>query len=119
MDWTDDFKMIMRNPVEPPAIAPEDYREVLLMQLSTDLAGVAMSFSRILKKIWDESRRHGQGSDWVSRHPICRLYGELISHLTQVPQGFTIDDTYDTAYKFCEAEALKTLKEGERAPWRT
>lgn len=118
MDWIDAYKALTHSTVEPPALAPEDYREALLSQSACNLSGIVTSFSRILKKVWDESRRYGQGTDWVNKHPICRLYAEQIIHLTDVPQGFMIDGSYSVAYDFCEQEALKTLKEGERPPWR-
>ena len=73
------------------------WKTALDVQSACNLSGVVHDFSRVVSELWDEANRLGEGTDWVNRHPICRLYAEQIMHLAGGGMGGT--DTYHAAYQ--------------------
>lgn len=79
-------------------ITKDDYQKALDSQSACNLSGIIHSFSDILRRVWEEARHNGKGTDWVNEHPICRLFAEQISHLSK-------ECDYMNAYTFCEEHA--------------
>jgi hypothetical protein len=52
------------------------------VQSACNLSGVIHSFAEVMNVLWDEANKLGEGTEWVNRHPICRLFVEQIMYLT-------------------------------------
>jgi len=88
-------------------VAKKYWNEALHAQKACNLAGIVHSFSDAMKVLCDHAREHGYGTDWINRHPICRLYAEQISHLAGNDTG-----SYITAHD--EAIKQSAEKNGEK-----
>jgi hypothetical protein len=58
------------------------YRNALDVQSTSNLSGVVFQFARDMRRINEEVRASGGGTEQVNRHPVCRLYAEQIAWLT-------------------------------------
>jgi hypothetical protein len=59
-----------------------DYQEAIFVQSACNLIAIINSFNKVLDKIFYEARMNGKGTDWINKHPICRLYAEQIIYLS-------------------------------------
>ena len=57
-----------------------------------------------MKKISEEVRADGGGTEQVNRHPVCRLYAEQIAWLTGAG-GCNDTETYRAAHDACRRKA--------------
>ena len=76
------------------------YRNALDVQSASNLSGVVLQFARDMKRINEEARATGGGTDQVNRHPVCRLYAEQIAWLTGAG-GCADPETYRRAHDAC------------------
>jgi len=75
------------------------FQQAIDAQSACNLSGIVHSFSETLTHIWEDS--DGRGTDWVNKHPICRLYAEQICFLSG--GGATMDgNSYRVAYNQVE-----------------
>lgn len=65
------------------------------VQTACNLSGIARSFAEITAFL----RASGLDTPTTNTHPICRLFAEQISHLTEAGTGDA--STYRTAYDAC------------------
>jgi hypothetical protein len=86
-------------------ITRHDFRHAIFVQSACNLSGVVHSFHETMNRIWDEAIANGKGTDWVNKHPICRLYAEQIAHLSGagVPHDY---ESWEEATNECEREAV-------------
>ena len=64
-----------------------DYQQALDAQSACNLSGIVRTFSEVTRRIWDEVRANGGGTDDVNKHPICRMYAEQIAYLSGASFG--------------------------------
>ena len=76
------------------------YRNALDVQSASNLSGVVLQFARDMKRISEEVRASGGGTEQANRHPVCRLYAEQIAWLTG-GGGCANPETYRTAHDAC------------------
>jgi len=57
------------------------FQQALDSQSTCNLSGIVNSLNETMTHIWEEARANGHGTEWVNKHPICRLYAEQISFL--------------------------------------
>jgi len=82
-------------------LTKKHFQQALDVQFACNLSGIVQSFSKTLDHIWEEARACGHGTDWVNKHPICRLYAEQIAYLSG--GGSTMDgNSYREAYNTVE-----------------
>jgi hypothetical protein len=79
------------------------YQNALDVQDASNLSGVVLQFARDMRRINEEVRAAGGGTDQVNRHPVCRLYAEQIAWLTGAGSGDA--ETYRQAYDACRRKA--------------
>jgi hypothetical protein len=75
------------------------YRNALDVQDASNLSGVVLQFARDMRRINEEVRAGGGGTEQVNKHPVCRLYAEQIAWLTGAGSGDM--ETYRQAYEAC------------------
>ena len=96
------------------------YRNALDVQSTSNLSGVVFQFARDMRRINEEVRANGGGTEQVNRHPVCRLYAEQIAWLTGA--GGCVDpSTYREAHDACqrkveEEQALQSKSERLETP---
>lgn len=80
-----------------------DYEFAIFAQSACNLSGIVHEFSGVAHRLWNEAQAKNEGTDYVNRHPIGRLYAEQIAHLTGA--GIPADGANDwhKAYRACEA----------------
>ena len=82
----------------------------LEVQSASNLSAVVLQFARDMRRINEEVRAVGGGTEQVNTHPVCRLYAEQIAWLSGA--GGCVDSgTYREAYDACERRV-----EDEREP---
>ena len=81
-------------------LSANDYEGAIFAQSACNLSGFVYGFSKVMSRINAEARELGKGTDWINNHPICRLYAEQITHLTQ-------GKNYNEAYNECEERSKK------------
>lgn len=98
---------------ENAIIRPSDYADAIAVQNACNLSGVAHSFSRILKHIFQESQLAQQGTEWINHHPICVLYTHQMTFLAG-RECFTDGNavSYAEAHEYCYQRSLVNEKEG-------
>lgn len=77
------------------------YRNALDVQSASNLSGVVFQFARDMKRINEEVRANGGGTEQVNKHPVCRMYSEQISWLTGAG-GCASHATYVRAHDACQ-----------------
>jgi hypothetical protein len=82
------------------------YQDALDVQSASNLSGVVLRFAEDMKRINDEVRAAGGGTDRVNKHPVCRLYAEQIAWLTGAG-GCNDPETYRTAHDACHSKVEK------------
>ena len=65
------------------------YQNALDVQSASNLSGVVLQFARDMRRINEEVRASGGGTEQVNKHPVCRLYAEQIAWLTGAGSGDT------------------------------
>ena len=96
--------------VETPILTQQDYKDALSSQNACNLSGLAHSLAALTSRIWDEANRRNQGTEWVDRHPLIRLYLEQMVFLNC---GAMIDgDSYRSASAFCRRMAGEKVEVG-------
>lgn len=75
------------------------YQNAVRVQDACNLSGVVEDFNAVLKEIWKEARKKGQGTQWVNEHPISMLYASKIAQLSRCEEGFGL------AYRICVDES--------------
>ena len=80
-------------------LTKKDYQDALNSQSACNLSGIVHTFSKVVSKIWEHAHSDGRGTEWVNKHPICRLYAEQIAHLSGAGMGDS--DSYHKAYTAC------------------
>lgn len=60
----------------------EHCRKAREVQDACNLSGVVHSLKDAMSDLWAMARALGKGTDWVNKHPVCRLYASKIAHLT-------------------------------------
>lgn len=90
---------------EDKELTVHDYEMALLSQGAVNLSGLAHELSRVMPKIWAQSRAQGKGTEFVNTHPIVRLYLEQMM--------FLCARDYSEAYAICTkiVECQKRTKE--------
>ena len=53
----------------------------LQAQNACNLSGVVHSLAETCNALWEEARRIGEGTDWVNRHPVTKLYVDKLLSL--------------------------------------
>ena len=76
------------------------YRNALDVQSASNLSGVILQFARDMKRLNEEVRASGGGTEQANRHPVCRLYAEQIAWLTG-GDGCADTETYRAAHDAC------------------
>ena len=101
---------IAGDSVETPILTQQDYKDALLSQNACNLSGLAHSLATLTSRIWGEANQRKQGTEWVNRHPLIRLYLEQMVFLNC---GSMIDgDSYRTASAFCRKMAGEKFEVG-------
>ena len=108
------------NPISPELRAKlvNACREAIDVQGACNLSGVVRSFARATEVLeafgratdvlWDVARHYGHATDWVNRHPVCRLFAEQVVWLTAgksiLSEGHKRDGflSYTEASDYCE-----------------
>jgi hypothetical protein len=80
------------------------HRNALDVQSASNLSGVVLQFARDMKRINDEVRASGGGTEQVNKHPVCRLYAEQIAWLSG-GGGCADTETYRAAHDACRRKA--------------
>ena len=86
------------------------YRNALDVQSASNLSGVVLQFARDMKRINEETRAGGGGTEQANRHPVCRLYAEQIAWLTG-GGGCADTATYRQAHDACRSKVEKEEQE--------
>lgn len=77
------------------------HREAIAVQDACNLAGVVYSFKKAIEILWkhnDIRRIYGEkpnGTDWVNKHPVCKLYADKIAHLSGAGSFEFIHEAYE------------------------
>ena len=79
------------------------HRNALDVQSASNLSGVVLQFARDMRRITEEVRAGGGGTEQANRHPVCRLYAEQIAWLTGAG-GCADTETYRTAHDACRSK---------------
>jgi hypothetical protein len=82
-------------------LTAKDYESAIIVQDACNLSGVVHSFCDIIKRITEESREKGKGTQYVNEHPICKLFADKIADLARV-RDF---ESYYQAFNECERKA--------------
>ena len=89
------------------------YQNALDVQSASNLSGVVFQFARDMKRINEEVRASGGGTEQVNKHPVSRLYAEQIAWLTGA--GGCLDtDTYPAAHDACQHKIEEEQSQTER-----
>ena len=88
------------------------YQNALDVQSASNLSGVVLQFARDMKRINEEVRASGGGTEQVNKHPVCRLYAEQIAWLTGA--GGLDPDTYRQAHDACQRKVEEDHSQTER-----
>lgn len=97
---------------EKSRLTPHDYQLAIHSQSACNLSGIVHSFSEVISRIWNEARALGEGTDFVNRHPISRLFAEQIAHLSGAGSPVGGSNDWSKAHEVCEAEAKKAVAAG-------
>jgi hypothetical protein len=89
------------------------YQNALDVQSASNLSGVVFQFARDMKRINEEVRASGGGTEQVNKHPVCRLYAEQIAWLTGAG-GCLDSDTYRQAHDACGRKVEEDQSQTER-----
>jgi hypothetical protein len=79
-------------------LTKRDYEDAISVQDACNLSGVVHSWSRMMDKIWKESRAMEKGTDFVNRHPINVMFADKVASLT----GSNNFSRYSKAYEECQ-----------------
>lgn len=82
-------------------LTPRDYALALASQSACNLSGIAHGLADVIGRVWEEARAKGEGTDYVNRHSIVRLYAEQIYFLASPRE-------YHDAYAECRRRADET-----------
>jgi hypothetical protein len=89
------------------------YQNALDAQSASNLSGVVLQFARDMRRINEEVRAQGGGTDQANKHPVCRLYAEQIAWLTGA--GGCVDtETYRKAHDACRRKVEEEELQRER-----
>jgi hypothetical protein len=77
-----------------------DYCNAIDSQNACNLSGIVRTFAEVTDRIWAEARSCKQGTEYVNRHPISRLYAEQILFLAGGGAGDA--STYWDAHAECK-----------------
>lgn len=69
-------------------------KEAIEVQDACNLSGVVHSFSRSISRLWQLANEKGEGTTWVNRHRISRLYADKILSLAGEIQLNDFDKNY-------------------------
>ena len=92
------------------------YQNALDAQSASNLSGVVLQFARDMRRINEEVRAGGGGTEQVNTHPVCRLYAEQIAWLTgagSCPSNATYIRAHDACQRKVEEET-EPQTEGNR-----
>jgi len=87
-------------------LTAKDYQSAIDSQNACNLSGIVRSWSELLGRIWDEARERDEGTDWVNRHPINRLFVEQAAHLIGAGSPRNSDSYYE-AHNRCIDESKR------------
>ena len=63
--------------------------EAVRAQNACNLSGVVHSFSRDVSRLWKLAKERGEGTAWVNKHLVCRLYADKLLDLAgPLPDNF-------------------------------
>lgn len=82
--------------------------EALQVQYASNLSGVVHAWSRSISRLWQIAREQGEGTDWVSTHPVNKLFADKCADLSRC-RTF---DRYVTAHDQCSKLAEGVKDEG-------
>ncbi len=71
-------------------------RNVMDAAHASNLSGVVHSFSRDIRRLRTLMQEGGYNStDMLNRHPVCIMWAQVISNITQWDAGLTFSDCYN------------------------
>lgn len=79
---------------EPQATEPKPinlYDRALMSQSACNFSGLVHGLARDMDTLWQEARARGEGSDYIAKHPVVRLYLEQLTYLAGI--GIFADDS--------------------------
>jgi len=83
-------------------LTTQDYKDALYALDGCNPSGIAHSFAEVLRKLNEEARELGQGTDWVRHHPIAILYAEKLKELCS--------GDFSAAYNHCKERSDESAR---------
>lgn len=103
--------------INDPAIR-KAARDAIQVQDACNLSGVVHAWDRAMGALWEVAHRDGKGTDWVNRHPICKLFAFKAALLARVPGAEHIyglpmkdDEEFQRDYEFVHGIALGATRQ--------
>ncbi len=77
-------------------LTQNDWKLALQVQTACNMGGLAITFSKMVHKVWHEATIRQLGTGWVNTHPIITLYLDKMCSLNHT------DNNISAAYKAAE-----------------
>lgn len=71
----------------------------LSIQHASNLSGIVATFHDVMSVLWEEARKRNEGTDWVNKHPVSKLFAAQINW---VSTGQIADLDYSNWVSACE-----------------
>jgi hypothetical protein len=62
-------------------VSHERWQEALDIQNACNLSGLVHSFPEVIAAVWDEAHERGEGTAYVNRHPLVKLWLDKLCDL--------------------------------------
>jgi len=92
--------MLKRKEHGRTMLTKADYKGAILVQDACNLSGIVQSWAKMMEKIWDEARAHGEGTSYVNGHPINVMFASKVASLTGSEESLQ----FSAAYEACQKE---------------
>lgn len=99
---------ITQRRTEMPSDNP--YKNALDIQDACNSCGVIQQFAKDVKKLFDEARELGEGTDYVNQHPVVILYLDKLCDLARYRdyrEDKTMTQIFSEAFNICWNKAEK------------
>ncbi len=75
------------------------WKEALLCRESTNVLAVANSFLYALRALHEEQSHNGRPTEWISHHPIVRLFTARLAELSGAPTASDLEEVRLRAHR--------------------
>lgn len=91
------------------ALTLQDYKKAIYALDACNASGVAHDLAQLFTKLWDTPEARQLGTEWVTKHPLVKLYVLKLFDLV-IGEGKDFNaqfEEFSRAYQFCKEQLKK------------